>query len=83
MYFLGGTLSGGLAAIIKLIIFSPRPHFFTVCEPSVSAILKDCIDPNKPDFWAPSVVCHNNDSSMLRESLRSFPSYHASVAVYW
>ncbi|XP_018008837.1 phospholipid phosphatase-related protein type 5 [Hyalella azteca] len=68
-----GSLAGMAAAFLKLLIPKPRPHFLAVCD---GATLPGNL------LFNVSSSCSTADWPALRESLRSFPSYHATLAFY-
>jgi len=75
VYLLHGGVCGLFVALVKLLVVAPRPHFTTVCAATtVGATLS-------------TQSCHGTTSDgsvtpAVREALRSFPSYHAAMAVY-
>lgn len=74
---MGGAVVGTLVSVLKLLIISPRPHFAAVCSANVTR-REDCLDGNA---WYPSTACEGNVKD-VQEALRSFPSYHATLAAY-
>ncbi|KAG0717137.1 hypothetical protein GWK47_055081 [Chionoecetes opilio] len=75
-FLMGGAATGLLVALTKLAVVSPRPHLLAVCESSVEV----CGAAGNLT-WAPQQVC-DADPEELHEALRSFPSYHATLAAY-
>lgn len=74
--------AGVLASLLKLLLPEPRPHFLAVCAKFGGTVVSsdvtinvasDCVDKSESD---PII------SSAVKEALRSFPSYHATIAVY-
>lgn len=71
VYLMFGSIAGMLTSFIKLLIAHPRPHFLMVCFQSYERSAEVGI-----------ANCFNENQDELREALRSFPSYHATIAVY-
>ncbi|XP_064108196.1 phospholipid phosphatase-related protein type 5-like isoform X2 [Macrobrachium nipponense] len=74
---MGGAVIGTLVSVLKLLIISPRPHFAAVCSANDTRI-EDC---RSGGAWYPSTACEGNVND-VQEALRSFPSYHATLAAY-
>ncbi|XP_068234604.1 phospholipid phosphatase-related protein type 1-like [Palaemon carinicauda] len=74
---MGGAVIGTLVSVLKLLIISPRPNFLAVCSTNSTAV-DDCL---AGGAWFPSTACEGNLED-VQEALRSFPSYHATLAAY-
>ncbi|XP_076034142.1 uncharacterized protein LOC143020972 isoform X2 [Oratosquilla oratoria] len=80
-FLLGGSLVGCLVAVLKLMIPSPRPHLLAACNDPTTNLctMKNCTKEGI-GFLYLEVQCSFKD--VFHEALRSFPSYHATLALY-
>ncbi|CAL4140728.1 unnamed protein product [Meganyctiphanes norvegica] len=79
-YILGLGIVGVVVSCLKLLIPMARPHFLSLC----GMTLPSCV---AGGIWYPSATCSTGSTgdfslSDQREGLRSFPSYHATLASY-
>ncbi|XP_045525409.1 phospholipid phosphatase 1-like isoform X3 [Pieris brassicae] len=72
-YLYGFLLNLTIVQAIKLIVGSPRPHFFETCEPNEALTCKE-------SEYVSSYTC--TTAHWLQQSNKSFPSGHTSLAVY-
>lgn len=79
-YLLGGSIAGIFTSVMKLNIVSPRPNFMSICFPGET--VQDYSFCSSDNYWNPTKVCDNKDEKELSEGLKSFPSYHATIATY-
>ncbi|KAL7644613.1 UNVERIFIED_CONTAM: hypothetical protein RMT77_004152 [Armadillidium vulgare] len=79
-YLLGGSIAGIFTSVMKLNIVSPRPNFMSICFPGET--VQDYSFCSSDNYWNPTKVCENKDEKELSEGLKSFPSYHATIATY-
>nr|XP_053626775.1 phospholipid phosphatase-related protein type 5-like isoform X2 [Cherax quadricarinatus] len=77
-FLLGGSATGVLVSVMKLGMASPRPHLLAICNYSGVDLSSKC---SEDLVWSPNDVCQG-DQREMHEALRSFPSYHAALAVY-
>ncbi|XP_071118611.1 phospholipid phosphatase 1-like [Haliotis cracherodii] len=75
VFIFGSAVTQLLTEIGKFSIGRLRPHFFAVCNPDMANI--DCNSGYIMDF-----TCKGTNSYRLRDMRLSFPSGHASIAVY-
>ena len=78
-FLMFGSISGMVTLFIKLLVPVARPHFLSVC-------LNDDGQSTNIDYGVFSItvgnLCSNSNLSEIFEALRSFPSYHATIAIY-
>ncbi|KAJ0174311.1 hypothetical protein K1T71_010457 [Dendrolimus kikuchii] len=72
-YLFGFLLNLIVVQVLKLLVGSPRPHFFETCDPKELATCKG-------SEYVSSYTC--NKAHWLSQSDRSFPSGHTSLAVH-
>ncbi|XP_075981447.1 phospholipid phosphatase 1-like [Anticarsia gemmatalis] len=72
-YLFGILINLVIVQTLKLIVGSPRPHFFDTCDPKEA---KTC----QGSEYVPSYTC--TKAHWLMQSDRSFPSGHTSLAVH-
>ncbi|XP_071533920.1 uncharacterized protein [Panulirus ornatus] len=76
-FLLGGSMTGLLVAVIKLLVAFPRPYLLDVCDPEPGN-MPVC---SSNLTWFPEKLCQG-DKIVMHEALRAFPSYHATLALY-
>ncbi|XP_041984696.1 phospholipid phosphatase 1-like [Aricia agestis] len=72
-YLFGLLINVTVVQMLKLIVGSPRPHFFETCQPQEALTCKD-------SEYVPSYTC--TQAHWLKQSDKSFPSGHTSLAVH-
>ncbi|XP_026739938.1 putative phosphatidate phosphatase [Trichoplusia ni] len=72
-YLFGVLLNLIVIQVIKLIVGSPRPHFFDTCSPKEALTCTD-------SEYVPTYTC--TKAHWMSQSDRSFPSGHTSLAVH-
>ncbi|RVE41309.1 hypothetical protein evm_014040 [Chilo suppressalis] len=76
-YIYGAVVNLTVLEVVKCVIGSPRPTFFDLCKP------KEALTCNGSEFVS-SFTCTSTQYSryLVIDSTRSFPSAHASLAIY-
>lgn len=86
VYLLFGAMAGVLASILKLLLPVARPHYIVVCGTAAGMSVQNILTANYAKFLDVSANCvvdvGDPLSSDVMEALRSFPSYHATIAVF-
>ncbi|XP_047516661.1 phospholipid phosphatase homolog 1.2 homolog isoform X1 [Pieris napi] len=72
-YLYGFLLNLTIVQALKLIVGSPRPHFFETCEPNEALTCEE-------SEYVSSYTC--TTANWLKQSNKSFPSGHTSLAVH-
>ncbi|XP_045502297.1 phospholipid phosphatase homolog 1.2 homolog [Colias croceus] len=72
-YLFGFLLNLTIVQTLKLIVGSPRPHFFDTCGPQEATT---CVESD----YVPSYTC--TKAHWLKQSNKSFPSGHTSLAIH-
>lgn len=72
-YIYGFLLNLIVVELVKVLVGSPRPHFFDTCDPKEAATCKD-------SEYVSSYTC--TKAHWLSQSNRSFPSGHTSLAMH-
>ncbi|CAK1550803.1 unnamed protein product [Leptosia nina] len=72
-YMYGFLLNITVVQTLKLLVGSPRPHFFDTCEPKEAQTCEG-------SEYVSSYTC--TTAHWLKQSNKSFPSGHASLAIY-
>ncbi|XP_046573750.1 phospholipid phosphatase 3-like [Haliotis rubra] len=76
-FFFGAAVTHLTTNIPKYAVGRLRPHFFAICQPDWVRI--NCSDGNR---YITEDVCTGSDVKAIEEARVSFPSGHASEAVY-
>ncbi|OWF43879.1 phospholipid phosphatase 1-like [Mizuhopecten yessoensis] len=78
LYLLGGALMQSIVAMVKLSAGRLRPNFFAWCIPDYNVTNCDV----RGGGHINDFVCTNTDTDAVDDAKQSFPSGHASSAVY-
>merc|ERR1712107_52726 len=81
MFLYGAATTGLLTSIGKLTVGRLRPHFISVCEPSISFNQTSCGSLQDP-VYVEHFQCNGQDLSKIHDARLSFPSGHSSAAFY-
>ncbi|XP_046335705.2 phospholipid phosphatase 1-like isoform X1 [Haliotis rufescens] len=76
-FFFGAAVTHMTTNIPKYAVGRLRPHFFAICQPDWARI--NCSEGNR---YITEDVCTGTDVKAIQEARVSFPSGHASEAVY-